>query len=84
MGLMTEHELQIARCLGASSFLIYTFIKNHPGASKRDIEIETGLSENCVGTNLIKLKETNVVEFELQWKKPLYKENKNIGTWRLQ
>lgn len=82
---MNELEMEIGRSLGASSFFIYQFIKANPGATSRDIQVETGLSENCVQSCLVKLRETNVVESKLQpgasrWK--VYKENKERETWK--
>jgi DNA-binding MarR family transcriptional regulator len=58
---MSEAELEIARNLGASSFLVYSFIKNFPDGSATDIEVSTGLSRGCIDQTLKKLSDTNIL-----------------------
>jgi predicted transcriptional regulator len=81
---MSELELEIGRTLGASCFLIYQFIKHNPGSTSRDIQIETGLSENCVWMSLNKLKEANVIRHKLRTgtsRVNEYKENEEREKW---
>lgn len=86
---MSELELEIARQLGASSFLIFQFIKHNPCSNVRTIEIETGLSTYCVWQSLQKLKECNIVKYKenkqsnghnTRWKE--FKENSEKETWK--
>lgn len=83
---MSELELEIARTLGASAFLIHQFVKNNPNATSTEIQIETGLSENCVWTNLNKLKSTNVLQFSKKqysnYKRKVYRENEDRQEWK--
>jgi DNA-binding transcriptional regulator GbsR (MarR family) len=83
---MSELELEIGRTLGASSFLIYQFIKFNPGVTHLEIQIETGLSQNCVSQCLKKLKETNVLKYKTRSagyvKSSQYSENKEKETWK--
>lgn len=81
---MSELEMEIGRTLGASCFFIYQFIKYNPGATSRDIQIETGLSENCVWMSLNKLKSANVLRTKLKTgtsRVSEYKENEARETW---
>jgi predicted transcriptional regulator len=58
---MSEAELEIARNLGATSFLVYSFIKTFPGSTVLDIQTSTGLSRNCAQQTLSKLVDTNIL-----------------------
>lgn len=81
---MNELELEIGRTLGSSCFFIYQFIKNTPGATSRDIQIETGLSEMCVWMSLKKLRTANVLQTKLKTgtsRVSEYKENKERESW---
>lgn len=82
---MTELEMEIGRLLGASAFFIYQTIKHNPGFTARDIEIETGLSENCVQKTLQRLRECKAVNFRLKpgtSKTQLYSPNEERETWK--
>lgn len=86
---MNELEMQIGRILGASCFFIYQTVKANPNFSARDVQIETGLSENCVCSSLAKLRLSKVLERKRRTesnldKTFLYKENKEKETWKLQ
>jgi len=58
---MSEAELDIARNLGASSYLVYSFIKNFPGGTATDVETNLGLSRNCVDQTMRKLVDSKVL-----------------------
>jgi len=45
---MTIDDLEIARKLGASAFLVYQTLKLCPKSSQIDLQIETGLSQNTI------------------------------------
>lgn len=86
---MLELELEIARTLGASSFLIYQFIKHNPGSRVIDIQTETGLSEYCVWQNLTKLKDCNIVHYKevkvvkrQTTRAKEFRENEERETWK--
>lgn len=79
---MSELELEIGRTLGASAFLIYQYIKFNPRATSREIQIETGLSENCVWMTLKELKYANIISYNTRVKTNEYVENKEKDTWK--
>lgn len=83
---MSELEMEIGRTLGSSAFFVFQFIKNNPGSTSRDIQVETGLSENCVWITLNKLKDTNVVKYTERTagyrKSKMYVENGEKDTWK--
>jgi hypothetical protein len=58
---MSESELEIARNLGATSFLVYSFIKTFPGSTVLDIQTSAGLSRDCTQRTLSKLVDTNIL-----------------------
>lgn len=83
---MHDLELEIARTLGASCFLIHQYIKNNPNTTQREISMDTGLEVSTVNLQIKKLKETNVIN-ALQRNKPTggkmytYKENEK-ESWK--
>lgn len=82
---MSELEIEIGRTLGASCFFIYQVIKDRRDFSVIDVEIETGLSNYCVWTNLKRMSEKNIiVKGERSGPKFLvYKPNNAKETWKL-
>lgn len=86
---MNELEMEIGRTLGASCFFIYQTVKANPNFSARDVQMETGLSENCVCSSLAKLRHSNVLERKRRTENSIdktfvYKENKEKDSWKLQ
>ncbi len=55
------NEFNIAREFGASAYVIYNYVKLNPKATKLDVEIETGLSDNCVTQQLQTLIEVKLL-----------------------
>lgn len=85
---MNELEMEVGRLFGASSFYIYQFVKHNPNVTSLDIEIETGLSQGCVQSNLVKLRESKVLTYNLVKKRNgnklhIYKANEEKETWKL-
>ena len=58
---MNELELEIARQLGASSFLVYSVLKNKGDLTRRDLEIECGMSEDGILRTVKKLEEDKII-----------------------
>jgi DNA-binding transcriptional regulator GbsR (MarR family) len=68
---MIEKELDIARRLGASSFLLYAAFKDHSKFTVIDAEITTGLSRDCISQNMKKLLECKILSRTKQnWGSP--------------
>lgn len=84
---MSENELRIGRELGSTCFFIYQFIRYNGNVTPLDIEIETGLSRDCVRKCLIKLRETKIVNYKLDnghSRRFIYNQNPEMDTWKLQ
>jgi len=66
-----DKELEIARKLGASSFLLYSAFKDHPRFTIIDAEVTTGLSRNCIEQTTKKLLDCNILTRRKQdWGSP--------------
>lgn len=82
---MNELEMELGRTLGASCFFVYQALKQSPSMSRRDIEMETGLSEVTVLRCINVLKETNVIKQlnkQQGVRPPLYAKNEEKETWK--
>jgi predicted transcriptional regulator len=83
---MTELEVEIGRTLGSSCFFVYHFVKNNPGVTPRDIEIQTGLTWGTVRSILERLNESNILDRQLMKGKSrlmTYKPNEKQETWKI-
>lgn len=58
---MLQLELEIARQLGASAFLVHAVLKNRSNLTRRELEIETGLSDKCIQTTTQKMVDAGIV-----------------------
>lgn len=85
---MSELEMEIGRNFGASCFYVYQTIKHNPGLDRLGLEVETGLSTNCVWKCLTILRDINAVNCKLkiagnrkEYKD--YRENEDKELWQL-
>lgn len=62
---MTEQEFEIGRQFGAGAFFVYQTIKQMPNCTARELEIETGLSDSCIQTQLKLLREVGLINNKL-------------------
>jgi predicted transcriptional regulator len=55
-------NFELVQKYGASVFVIHKFLEEQPNSTVVDIQIETGLSDNCVKAGLEKLLSDNLLK----------------------
>jgi DNA-binding HxlR family transcriptional regulator len=59
---MTDKEIEMASKLGASTFLLYSYLKRSKRSSTLDITLDIGLSDKTIIQGLKRLTESKVIE----------------------
>jgi predicted transcriptional regulator len=49
------NSFELVQIYGASTFVVYKFLEENPNVTVLDIQLETGLSDNCIKNCLEKL-----------------------------
>lgn len=59
---MSDAEVDLSRMIGASAFLVYSYLRKCPRASYLDIECDLGIHKNTVTKTIRLLKDHNIIE----------------------